>query len=113
MTVSSILKGGIEIGLKNFISLVGALILYVLTIWIPYLNVGTTIAMVSIPAALSRGQMISPTEIFDAKYRKKHGEFLPSHVFYDWWNYNGIFILRNSRNRPVILLVFSPSSTCR
>lgn len=75
MTVSSILKGGIEIGLKNFISLVGALILYVLTIWIPYLNVGTTIAMVSIPAALSRGQMISPTEIFDAKYRKNMGNF--------------------------------------
>ena len=75
MTISNILKGGIEIGLKNFLSLVGALILYILTIWIPYLNVGTTIAMVSIPAALSRGQMISPTEIFDAKYRKNIGNF--------------------------------------
>lgn len=75
MTISSILKGGIEIGLKNFLSLVGALILYILTIWIPYLNVGTTIAMFSIPAALSRGQMISPTEIFDAKYRKNMGNF--------------------------------------
>ena len=28
MTISSLLKGGIQIGLKNFLSLVGALILY-------------------------------------------------------------------------------------
>ena len=68
MTISSLLKGGIQIGLKNFLSLVGALILYTLTIWVPYLNVGTTIAMVSIPAALSRGEIISPTEIFKSKY---------------------------------------------
>ena len=75
MTISSILKGGVAIALKNFLSLVGAVILYVLTIWIPYLNVGTTIAMVSLPAALSRGEVISPTEIFDSKYRKNMGNF--------------------------------------
>ena len=75
MTISSILKGGIQIGLKNFLSLIGALILYFLTIWIPYLNVGTTIAMASLPAALSRGEVISPTEIFASKYRKNMGNF--------------------------------------
>ena len=36
---------GVQIGLKNFPSLVIASILYVLTLWVPYINVGTTIAM--------------------------------------------------------------------
>jgi len=75
MTISNVLKEGVSIGLKNFLSLVGACILYVLTIWIPYLNVGTTIAMATLPAALSRGEVISPMEIFDAKYRKNMGNF--------------------------------------
>ena len=75
MTISNVLKEGVSIGLKNFLSLVGACILYILTIWIPYLNVGTTIAMATLPAALSRGEVISPMEILDAKYRKNMGNF--------------------------------------
>lgn len=53
----------------------GAIILYILTIWIPFINVGTTIAMASLPIALSKGKVVSPTFIFDAKYRKYMGEF--------------------------------------
>lgn len=75
MNISNVLQSGVSIGLKNFVSLVIACILYAITIWIPYLNVGTTIAMVSLPAALSRGEVISPTEIFDSKYRKNMGSF--------------------------------------
>lgn len=47
----------------------------VLTIWIPYFNVGTTIAMCSIPIVLSKGEVISPLFIFRAKYRQYMGEF--------------------------------------
>ena len=82
MNVSSIIKDGIGIGLKNFLSLVGVAILYSLTVWIPYLNVGTTIALISLPAAMSRGEVISPTEIFAAKYRKNMGNFFLLCVFY-------------------------------
>ena len=82
MNVSSIIKDGIGIGLKNFLSLVGVAILYSLTCWIPYLNVGTTIALISLPAAMSRGEAISPTEIFAAKYRKNMGNFFLLCVFY-------------------------------
>lgn len=82
MNVSSIIKDGIGIGLKNFLSLVGVAILYSLTFWIPYLNVGTTIALISLPAAMSRGEAISPTEIFAAKYRKNMGNFFLLCVFY-------------------------------
>lgn len=65
----------ITIGLKNAASLIVASILYVLTIWIPYLNVGTTIAMLSIPIELSKGHVISPTFIFKSVYRKYMGRF--------------------------------------
>ncbi len=72
---TELLKGAIDTGLKNFPSLVGAVALWLVTIWIPYLNVGTTIAIITLPAALSRGKVISPVEIFDEKYRKFMGEF--------------------------------------
>ena len=65
----------IEIGLKNILSLIAVTILYVVTIWIPYLNVGTTIAVKSIPAELAKGHIIDPLFIFNGKYRKNIGEF--------------------------------------
>lgn len=64
-----------QIGIKNLLSLVLVTILYVITIWIPYLNIGTTIAMQTIPAMLAKGQVIDPLFIFDGKYRKNMGEF--------------------------------------
>ncbi len=75
ITFSGVLSEGIGIGLKNAPSLLGALILWVVTIWIPYINVGTTIAISSIPVALSEGKVISPLFIFDKKYRTIMGEY--------------------------------------
>lgn len=72
---TQILTNAVTIGLKNLPSLLGCIVLWVLTIWIPYLNVGTTIAISTIPAALSKGKVISPLEIFDKKYFKFMGEF--------------------------------------
>jgi hypothetical protein len=47
-----------------------------LTVWIPYLNIGTTIGLsVGIIVKAGRGEAISFTEIFDPKYRKYMGEF--------------------------------------
>jgi hypothetical protein len=76
LPVFATLGEGCKIGLLNFFSLLGAAILYFLTIWIPYLNVGTTIAMASLPAELAKGKMINPTFIFESKYRRNMGEFL-------------------------------------
>lgn len=75
LTIGSIISQGFSLGLKNLASLIGAVFLWIVTIWIPYLNVGTTIGLISIVVAMSRGKVISPTEIFDAKYRKYIGEF--------------------------------------
>ncbi len=73
--IATAIKFSIESGIKNILSLIGATLLWILTIWIPYLNVGTTIAMITIPIELSKGNIINPTFIFDAKYRKFMGEF--------------------------------------
>ena len=75
LDIKEVLTEGVGIGIKNIVSLVLATILYVVTVWIPYLNVGTTIAMMSIPVELSKGNVINPLFIFDAKFRKNMGEF--------------------------------------
>lgn len=64
-----------RLGLKNFFSIIGTYLLWIITIWIPYINVGTTIAFLSLPLELSKGKVISPTYIFDSKYRQRMGEF--------------------------------------
>lgn len=75
LSVGEVLQEGVAFGLKNALSIIGAILLWLLTCWIPYLNVGTTIALNSIPLALSKGKVISPTFIFESKYRKYMGEY--------------------------------------
>lgn len=75
ITIEGVISEGIKIGIKNAASMLGATVLWLLTIWIPYLNVGTTIAMMTIPIELSKGKVISPLFIFDGKYRQYMGEF--------------------------------------
>ncbi|MCK9450534.1 MAG: hypothetical protein M0Q90_02495 [Bacteroidales bacterium] len=72
---SKILSNSIEIGSKNLPSILGCVVLWLLTIWIPYVNVGTTIALATLPAALSKGKIISPLTIFDKTYYKYMGEY--------------------------------------
>lgn len=60
---------------RNFFPVLGCILLYVLTIWIPYLNIGTTIAIVLLPVQISKGEPINPFQIFDARYRKYMGEY--------------------------------------
>lgn len=52
-----VLSEGISLGIKNAVSLLVATVLWIVTIWIPYLNVGTTIAMTTIPIELSKGKV--------------------------------------------------------
>lgn len=70
------LKDAFAIGAKNILSIVAATILWAITIWIPYINVGTTIAMSMLPVKLSRGEIVNPTYIFDSEYRHIMGEYL-------------------------------------
>lgn len=69
------LAEALQLGGKNILSLIAITLMYLLTIWIPYLNVGTTIAVESIPAQLAKGKIVDPFFIFESKYRKNMGEF--------------------------------------
>ncbi|MGQ9819660.1 MAG: YciC family protein [Candidatus Kapaibacteriales bacterium] len=75
LSVGSIISNGILFGFHNFFPLIGALILWVITIWIPYLNVGTTIGLYALVVKMSRVEKFSPVEIFDRSYRQIFPEF--------------------------------------
>ena len=75
LSTMTIIQKGQEIGLKNSFSIIGCSLLWLLTFWIPYLNVGTTIAMYTLPIRLSKGGSLSPLEIFESKYRQRMGEW--------------------------------------
>ena len=75
LSVGEIISNGISSGLKNFLNLLLTGILFALTFWIPYLNIGTFIGLQDLVPKMSRKEPINPTEIFDAKYRKNFGEF--------------------------------------
>ena len=70
------LKDSIAIGVKNAPSVVVAVALWLVTIWIPYINIGTTIAISLLPVELAKGSVINPLGIFDSKYRRYMGEYL-------------------------------------
>lgn len=68
-------KDALAIGVKNAPSIIAAVALFLVTIWIPYLNVGTFIAIKLLPTQLAKGEVINPLGIFDSKYRRYMGEF--------------------------------------
>ncbi|WP_418991174.1 hypothetical protein [Alistipes sp.] len=70
------LQDAISIGVKNAPSIVVAVALFLVTIWIPYINIGTYIAITLLPTQLAKGEVINPLSIFDSKYRRYMGEFL-------------------------------------
>ncbi|MFB3130908.1 MAG: hypothetical protein ACE10K_00145 [Rhodothermales bacterium] len=90
LTVGDIITNAIQIGLRNMANLVGAVILWLVTIWIPYLNVGTTIGIYNLVLAMSRDEPFTPTEIFDPKYRKHMGEFFLLMGFMGFGIYMGL-----------------------
>lgn len=70
------LKDSLAIGIKNAPSIVAVAVLFLLTCWIPYINIGTYIALTLLPTQLAKGEVINPLDIFDSKYRRYMGEFL-------------------------------------
>ncbi|MDR2159680.1 MAG: hypothetical protein LBP23_06400 [Treponema sp.] len=76
LQVFDVVKLGLEIGIKNVGPILVNTLLWLVTIWIPYINIGTTIGMMAgIIVKASRDDTISMTEVFDPRYRKYMGEF--------------------------------------
>ncbi len=75
LNFTDILTQAFSLGLKNLFPVIGCIILWLLTIWIPYVNVGTTIAIITLPAAISKGETINPLKIFAKSNYRPMGEF--------------------------------------
>lgn len=77
ISIGQVITEGINIGFSNFVTIFVGALLTLITIWIPYLNVGTVIALQTLPVVLGRkdGQSTSPTFVFDGKYRQYMGEY--------------------------------------
>ena len=75
LDIMKTIREGIQYGLKNFLPLLLMVVLYVLTIWIPYLNVGTTIGLYKAVIGIGRGETINPTAIFDGDNFKNIGKY--------------------------------------
>jgi len=77
LSFGDILSYAFRWGLGQYFRVLLMLVLWVVTLWIPYVNVGTTIAITAgAPILLSRGQRIDPTFIFDRRYRGVVAEWL-------------------------------------
>lgn len=75
LSIGEIVSNAISIGLKNAPMLILMAILWVITLWIPYLNIGTTIGLWDQLVRMGRGESISPTAIFNSEYRERIGDF--------------------------------------
>lgn len=69
------LKETIDYGIKNVASLLLMAVLYVLTVWIPYLNVGTTIGLYKGIVEISEGKILNPMILFDKQNFENIGNF--------------------------------------
>ena len=77
ISIEGVLKDGFQIGISNFVLIFLAVLLTIVTFWIPYLNVGTFIALQTLPIILGRKGQSAPscTFVFDGKYRQYMGEY--------------------------------------
>jgi len=76
LEVGDILSNAFSKGVSNLVPLLVNVLLWAVTVWIPYFNVGTTIGLfVGVIAKISKGEPLSMTEVFNPDYRKKMGNW--------------------------------------
>ena len=75
LDISQTIKDGFNLGLKKFFPFLLTVLLYLVTCWIPYLNIGTTIGLYKIIIALGRDEKIDPISLFDKENFKPMGGF--------------------------------------
>ncbi len=107
LNIVTIYKDAFTIGIKNAISILITTFLYSITSWIPYINVGTTIAMATLPGKLAQGEVISPFFIFKSVYRGQIGNFFLYTTFYLLMLVSSILFLNVFF--PIILIMYSLS----
>jgi hypothetical protein len=73
LTFSDGFSTSFKLGMNQFFPILGAIILWLLTLWIPYINVGTSIGLIRLQIKVGRGESINSTEIFSAQNRVAMG----------------------------------------
>ncbi len=76
LSVGSIIANAFSLGFKYFFQIIISFILWLITLWIPYINVGTTIGLYGLVVKIAKGENFSIGEIFRKEYRQKMPEFL-------------------------------------
>ena len=118
-----------RLGIKNVVPLILAVILFILTVWIPYLNVGTTIGMNRLIIDMSRGKTIDPLSIFKKENFENWGGFflllgflsvgltaafafmiVPGIIMGIAWGY-AIYIFLEKKVSPLKALILSDKAT--
>ena len=74
LTFSDGFSTSFKLAMSQFWSVLGAILLWIITLWIPYINVGTTIGLIRLQIQLGRGEKIIAAEIFDAENRAAMGK---------------------------------------
>ncbi len=71
LDVVSVYKNCFVSGAQDLIPVVIASALWLVTVWIPYINIGTTIAMFTLPVWIVAGKKLSPIDLFLGEHRAK------------------------------------------
>lgn len=130
LNIQQTLVDGVNLGIKNIVNLLLMALLYVITLWIPYLNVGTTIGFYKAIISLSKGEPIDPTSIFSRENYKSLGDFfllfglqtagigaaamfffVPAMVVSLAWQFAMYFFL-DKKTSPLKSLALSYDATC-
>ncbi len=90
-------------GFRHTFRVLAVFLLWLITIWIPYLNVGTTIALALLPSKMACDDSFSPFYIFDSEYRKCMGLYLLTSGFM----FSGIMAASVFMLFPGFVLAFS------
>ncbi len=116
-------------GFRHTFRVLAVFLLWLITIWIPYLNIGTTIGFALLPAKMAADDSFSPFYIFDPEYRKNMGLYLltsgfmftgiiaatafmvfPGLVLAYSWMLSPYFLIEKKKN-PIEALVASNNAT--
>ena len=118
-----------QLGIKNVVPLILTVLLYAVTVWIPYLNVGTTVGLYRIIIDMSKGKTIDPLSIFKKENFENMGGFflmlgfltlgitaamafmfIPALVMGIAWGY-AIYIFLDKKASPVKAMMLSDKAT--
>lgn len=129
LDIMKTIREGVSYGIRNFFPLFLMVILFFLTFWIPYLNVGTSIGLYKAVISIGRGETVDPLSIFNKDNFKNLGNlfllmgfisigtlaaaaflFLPAIVISIAWGF-AIYFLIDKHVSPLKALLLSYDST--